>query len=249
MTPFILDTLVALVLAASTLMAYKRGIIREGFTILSLIASTVGTYKGGSFLIPAFNRWLDVQADGGEKAAEVVSQAATAEAGHTEAVQAAVHKVDLIFGVMSPAAAAKVGAYGATFILISLLMSLIGFFLSRGVQEAGMVFFDKLAGAGFGFVRGFLVVFLPYVLCLFLFSKDQENFPAWARNSITVPILQATYDFADRQFDLGQRIEDHGDSLSLKIGKIDPDAEDTPSEEGQMQQELSEEEVQERDAP
>ena len=244
MTPAVLDIIVAIIILLSVAIAFYRGIIREIFTIVGLGASVIGAWKGGPLLIPLFNDLLGVKADGGEKAAEAVSKGASADALSAKGMLATLHKGDLILGVISPATAAKFAAYGSTFIIIFLIMSLISFFLSRGVQEAGLGFVDRIAGAGFGFARGFLLVFLPYVLCTFLI--DQNKFPDWAKNSMTVPALQTAFDYADQHFDLKKRIEDRGGSIALKIQKINPDTvgKDVSKEEDELKNELSSEDKQ-----
>lgn len=55
MTPAILDIAVIVILLLSTLIAYFRGIIREIFTIIGLLAASFISYKFGHLLIPQFD--------------------------------------------------------------------------------------------------------------------------------------------------------------------------------------------------
>jgi uncharacterized membrane protein required for colicin V production len=239
MTPAILDIIVATIILLSMAIAFYRGIVKEIFTILGLAAATYGTYKGGHLLIPAFNKWLHVSADGGEKAAEAVSKGANADALSPAGMMAAAHKSSLLMGVISPAMAAKVCAYGSAFFGIFIIMALISYFLSRSVHEVGLGFVDRLLGAVFGFVRGFLLVFIPYVLCTFLI--DEDKFADWAKNSMSVPILQSAFDYTDKNLELKQYIEKHGNSIALKIQKVDPDkiGKEVSKEEEELKNELS----------
>jgi len=249
MTPAILDIIVAVIILLSVAVAAYRGIVREIFTILGLIVATYGTYKGGHLLIPAFNKWLHVEADGGEKSADIVSKGANADALSPAGMMAAAHKSHLLMGVVSPAMVAKACAYGSAFFGLFVVMALISYFLSRSVHEAGLGFVDRALGAVFGFARGFLLVFIPFVLCTFLI--DQDKFPAWARNSTSVPIMQSTLDYADKNFELKKYIENHGNSIALKIQKVDPDklGEDVSKEETELKNELSEDEKNKQPVP
>jgi membrane protein required for colicin V production len=245
MTPAVLDITIAVIILLSTLIAWYRGIIREAFTILGLLTSTAAAWKGGPMLVPSFNKWLGVDADGGEKAAEIVTKGSNAEVTSSAAMQAAAQKSHLILGIISPAWAAKIAAYGTAFFLVFLIMALLSFFISRAVQESGLGFLDKFLGILFGAARGFALVFLFYVPWTFLVPADK--FPAWATNSVSVPILQSTLAWADQHFNLKEKIEDRGGAIAIKIGKVDPDkiGEDDDkksTEEKELHDELSHEE-------
>src|SRR5690606_8144672 len=127
-----------------------------------------------------FNRWLDVPRDGGAGAAEAVSRAASPVATGSEIVEAAAQKSTLILGVLSPELAAKLCAYGTAFAVVFFVIPLIGYVLSRGVQILGLGIVDLIGGAAFGAVRGFLFIFLPYVLAAVLLGE--ERFPDCTKN-------------------------------------------------------------------
>jgi uncharacterized membrane protein required for colicin V production len=221
MTPAALDITIAVILFLSTIIAFYRGIIREFFTILGLTASTVGAWKGGPLLVPQFNKWFNVVNDSGDKAAEAVTKGTNADYATGAAIEAAHRKGELIMGILSPALTAKVAAYGLSFLAVFLVMTLLSFFVTRSVQEMGLGFFDRIAGALFGAGRGFLIIFLPYVLCLVLVGQDR--FPDWAKNSTSVPLMHEAYAYADQKLDLGKIIEDRGNAIVLKLDKISID--------------------------
>jgi uncharacterized membrane protein required for colicin V production len=130
-------------------------------------------------------------------------------------------KATLVLGILAPSLAAKVFSYGGVFIFIFVIMSLIGHLLTKWTQEAGLAIVDRGLGACFGFLRGFLLVFLLYVPCTYLI--DQKTLPDWAKESYSVPILQKTMAWANTQFGLDKMIEDRGGSIAIKLNKVDFD--------------------------
>lgn len=208
MTPAALDITIAIILLLSALVAYFRGIIREAFTIVALIVATTVTYFGGEHMIPFFNKWLKVDVRS-EQAAEAVSKAAA----HGE--DASIAKQYLFMGLISWDHVAVICSYASVFIFFYLVMSLVGFFVSRAVNEAGLGLVDRLLGAGFGLARGFLVVFLCFLPISFMFKHDQ--FPEWAKNSVSVPILEQSVAFVDEKLDLKNRIQENGKLVLSKI--------------------------------
>jgi membrane protein required for colicin V production len=241
MTPAVFDIILAVILLLSTGIAWYRGIIREMFTIVGLGAAVFGAYKGGHLLIPQFNKWLHVTKDGGDKAAEAVTKGVNADAASSAAIEAAHRKGELLLGIISPALMAKIAAYGVSFMCVFLIMALFSFFITRSVQEMGLGVVDKILGAVFGFARGFLVIFLPFVLCVVLVGP--ERFPDWAKNSVSVPLLTQVYTYADEHFELGKKVEDRGNAIVLKLDKINPDkiGKDASEEEEELKQEIEHE--------
>jgi membrane protein required for colicin V production len=216
MTPDALDITVAVLLLLSAVMAWFRGLIKEVFTIVALFSASAASYFGGQLMIGPFERWLKVDKVTGEQAANAVSKAAA------NGTDASVAKANLFMGIASPEIVAKVAAYASVFLFIYFVMSLIGFFLSRTVNESGLGILDKLGGAGFGLARGFLVVFLLYLPVSFM--VEQERMPAWAKNSVTVPVLDKAVAFADNHFGLHDMIVDRGGEIAVKLGKkINPE--------------------------
>lgn len=212
MTPAALDITIACILLLSALVAYFRGIIREAFTIVALIVAVAAAYFGGDKMIPSFDKWLKVDKERGQQAAEAVSKAA---GSGTDA--SLVAGKDLIFGVADPALVSVICAYASVFIFFYLVMSLAGFALSRMVAESGLGIVDRLFGAAFGLARGFLVVFLCFLPVSFLFSHDR--FPDWAKNSVSVPILEKSVAYVDAHIDLKKAVADNSRLLLDKIGK------------------------------
>jgi len=213
MTPVALDTIIAIVLLLSALVAYFRGIIREAFTLVALGVAGLTSYFGGELMITHFNKWLKVDARS-EEAAAAVSKAAAAGAQLETAVAVKAH---LFMGVLSYDKLSIICAYASVFVFFYLVMSLVGFFVSRAVTEAGLGVVDRLLGAGFGLARGALVVFLCFLPISFM--VDHEKFPDWAKNSVSVPILEQSVAYVDEKIDLKKLISSSGKQVLEQVAK------------------------------
>lgn len=232
MTPDALDITVAIILLLSAGIAWFRGLIREVFTIVALFAAAGAAYFGGELMIPPFEKWLGANNVVADIAADAVSRA-------DNVAEVAVAKQHLIGGIATPEVVAKLCAYSSVFLFIYLVMSLIGYVLSKSVTESGLGILDKTLGAGFGLARGFILIFLFFLPVSFLI--EHEKLPDWAKNSVSVPVLEKSVAFIDERFELRRMIEDRGGELALKIGrKIDPDEigrDDSGEEEGELSDE------------
>jgi uncharacterized membrane protein required for colicin V production len=114
-------------------------------------------------------------------------------------------------------------------------MSLIGFFLTRAVAEAGLTIVDRLLGAGFGLARGFLVVFLLYLPAWYYYQANKEPMPDWAKNSVSVPVLERAVDFADNHLGMTKLIQKGGDELAKKLEKRAEKIEEKEAKEGKVE--------------
>ena len=197
MTPLALDLVIGAIIVVSTLAAYFRGIVREFFILAGFALAVFVSYKGGHLLVPGIGKWLGAPPEGSHE------------------------KTALILGIVSPAVASYILSYGGVFMLIFILIMVIRILITRWINEAGLGVVDRLLGAAFGFLRGFLLVFVIYATCYYLITRNK--FPDWARNSISVPILDSTMTWANKHFDLDKIIEDRGNGIAIKIDKIDLD--------------------------
>ena len=196
MTPLALDITIGTIIFLSTLIAYFRGIVREFFTLAGFALATFASYEGGHLLVPGLGKWLGVLPDSTQ---EKVS----------------------ILGLLTPTMASKVIAYGGVFLLVLVLMIVIRLLISRWIKEAGLGVVDRLLGAGFGFLRVFLLVFVVYATCFYLIGKDK--FPDWAKNSTSVPVLGSTMDWTNKHVDLSKIIQDRGNGIAITLDKVDLD--------------------------
>ena len=240
MTPDALDITVAVILLLSAMVAYFRGIIREVFTIVALVAASGTSYFVGPLMVPAFERWLNVDKEpakqAGEQAAEAVSKAAASGA------DAGVMKAKLVLGLLAHEHVAQICSYASVFLFIYFVMSLIGYYLTRAVAESGLTVVDRLLGAGFGLARGFLLVFLLYFPAWYFYKANDKPLPLWAENSASVPVLDKAVAYADQHLELTKMIEKRGDAIVLKLQKPAEDAAPSSGDEEDLKNELSDEE-------
>ena len=76
-------------------------------------------------------------------------------------------------------------AYVAVFVVSLILTSLAGLLLSKMVQAVGLGGIDRVLGAGFGMLRGLLIVLAAAVLAGLTSAPRQ----AWWRDSASGPLL------------------------------------------------------------
>ncbi len=216
MTPDALDITVGIILLLSMLIAYFRGIIREVFTIVALVSAMGASYIGGPLMIPPFEKWLHVDSDA-SKIADQQAAAAVSKAAAAQGTDAQLAKGQLALGIIAHEHLAQICAYASVFFFIYFVMSLIGFFLNRAVAEAGLGIIDRLLGAGFGLARGFIVVFLLYLPVWYYYQGNKEPMPDWAKNSVSVPVLDKAVEFADDHLGMTQMIQKRGDEIAKKL--------------------------------
>jgi uncharacterized membrane protein required for colicin V production len=224
----------------STIVACWRGFVKELFTILGLLAASFAAFKGEKLVEPYFKEWIGVRKDGGEAAAQAVTRGAKPDAGAVDVINALHSKGDLILGIIKPSLLAQACSYGAIFVAVFLVMALLSYFITRSIQESGLTIVDRIIGASFGLVRGFLLIFLPYVAIFVLTGKDMSKFPDWARNSVSVPILASSYDTINKRLDVDKVIKTYGDKVIFQLDQKAEKKADEASEE--LKDELSREE-------
>jgi uncharacterized membrane protein required for colicin V production len=231
MTPDALDITVGVILFLSMIIAYFRGIIREVFTIVALVAAMGAAYVGGPLMVPSFEKWMNVDKDSQKIADQQAAEAVSKAAGGNGAADAGVVKGKLVLGVLAHEHAAQICAYASVFLFIYFVMSLIGFFLTRAVAEAGLGIVDRLLGAGFGLARGFVVVFLLYLPVWYYYQGTKEPMPDWAKNSVSVPVLEKAVNFADDHLGMTKLIQKRGDEIAKKLQKRASEMEDKEAKE------------------
>lgn len=197
MTPIALDIIISMIVLLSVMVSYSRGLIKEGTLLGGFFLAAYMAYKCGALLVPGLNDLLhvgDPDKDAGRK----------------------------ILNILTPEMAAKVGAYGGTFILTFIMITLLGHMMTSWMRAAGIGIVDKALGGVFGFLRGFLIIFLLYVAFTFA-VKDHNNLPDWAKESFSVAVLQKSVDNIKEYFDLNKNIQEDSDGVTIKIKKINID--------------------------
>lgn len=170
MTPLLLDTIILIVMLLSIVIAFFRGFIKEVLTIVNLVVAAGAAYLLAPMLLPTAKGWFGVTGEAGEK-------------------------VDYIFGVIPPNVMATFVSYGLVYFGAFIILSLAGMAISSSVKAMGLGPLDRALGMVFGAVRGFLLVFVIYLP--FAFFMQPENLPKWAKDSMSVSVLQATYEKVD----------------------------------------------------
>lgn len=167
----IVDILVLIVIALSAIIAFLRGFIREIFTIINVVGALAAAYYGGSMLLPYMKGWLGI-----DPAAE---------------------KVERLFDIIPYPIIAQILSYGAIFILVMIILSIISHFLAETVRSVGLGAIDRTLGVIFGILRGVLLIGLLY-LPLHLSvngTSEEESVQEWFEGSRTYFYIEQTADF------------------------------------------------------
>lgn len=152
----IVDILVIAVLLISALIAFLRGVIREILTITGVVGGLAAAYFGGPLLQPHMRGWFGVE-DGVEP--------------------------ERLFGILPYDIVADALSYGAIFIIVVIILSVLSHFLAEGARSVGLGAVDRSLGFVFGLLRGIVLLGLLY-LPVHLFI-DQDSKDAWFSNSRT----------------------------------------------------------------
>lgn len=177
MTPILLDSIVAIVIILSTLVALFRGFVKEMLTIVNIAGAGAAAWFLGGLLKPSFTNWLVEPVKEGEKA-------------------------KAIWGVVPPDVMASFLSYATVFFGVFIVLMLAGLYISGTVKALGLGPADRTLGAAFGAARGFLLVFLIYLP--FGYFMHPEEYPDWAKHSISVPLLEKTYNWGNEYLKEGE---------------------------------------------
>jgi membrane protein required for colicin V production len=92
-------------------------------------------------------------------------------------------------GVQVIIAQAAVGA--VIFLVVLIFVHLITARISDTILDSNVGMIDRVLGLGFGLVRGFVIVVIPFMLAL-AFFPDEAKHPDWLRNAQSKPYLTQT---------------------------------------------------------
>jgi len=159
----IVDILVLAVLLISALIAFLRGFIREILTITGVVGGLAAAYFGGPVLAPFMRGWLGVE--GGVEPKE-------------------------LFGILPYDIVAQVLSYGAIFIIVVVLLSILSHFLAETAKSIGLGAVDRTFGFIFGLLRGVVLLGLLYLPVHFFIDDDSKE--AWFASSKTHFYLEKT---------------------------------------------------------
>ncbi len=161
----IIDIIVGAVLLVSAVIAFLRGFIREVLTIAGVVGGLAAAYSFGSYLSPYIYGWLGAAPEGEEEPQK-------------------------LFDIIPYDMLADGLAYGAIFIIVMIVLSVVSHFLAETVKSLGMGAIDRSLGVVFGLVRGVLFLGLLYLPLHMLVETETKE--RWFENSNTHVYLEKT---------------------------------------------------------
>lgn len=154
----IFDIIALCVIGVSAVIACLRGFIREMLTVMGVVGGAVAAFMFGGAVAPMFLNWF-----GGEKA-------------------------DDLFGIVPTTLAADVAAYGAIFLVVVIVLSIVSHLLSGWARAIGLGAVDRTFGVLFGVARGAVVLLLLYLPLYMIFDEDTRK--EWFKDSRTQPYFE-----------------------------------------------------------
>lgn len=158
----IIDIIVLAVLFISALIAFLRGFIRETLTIVGVVGATAAAFAGGPILAPLIRSWLGVTPGSTKK----------------------------LFDVLPYPLVADILAYGGTFVIVLITLSILSHFISEGAKKIGLGPVDRTFGVIFGLVRGVVLIGLLYLPVYLLVDQSQKE--RWFADSNTHFYMEKT---------------------------------------------------------
>lgn len=132
----IIDIVVGVVTLLSGLISFLRGFIREVLTIAGVVGGLVAAYFLGPRLAPTFKSWLG--------------------AGPGE-------NPDKLFDIVPLGLVGDVAAYGAVFVVVVIILSVISHFTAGAARAMGLGPVDRTLGVIFGIARAVVLLGLLYL--------------------------------------------------------------------------------------
>lgn len=157
-----LDIFAVFILAASTLIAFMRGFIREALTLVTISVALAATYYGAPHLQPVMNTWLGVTEGSNDK----------------------------LFDVIPMTLVSLALSHGSIFIVLLVILSISSHFIAEFVKSIGLGAIDRSLGALFGLIRGIILLAILYLP--FHFILDQNTKDGWFGSSKTHVYLEKT---------------------------------------------------------
>lgn len=145
----IFDAIVLAAVLISSVIAFLRGFIRECLTIIGVVGGLAASYFAGPLLAPLMRGWLGVGDDP--------------------------EKVKKLFDIVPMTVVADVCAYGAIFVVVVIVLSVLSHFLSAGAKAVGLGPVDRAMGVVFGIARAMLLVSLLYLPFYLLNDKEERD--------------------------------------------------------------------------
>lgn len=190
----IFDGVVLAAVILSSIVAFLRGFIREVLTIVGVVGGLLASYFGGPFLIPLMRGWWGVD----------------------ESLKG--DEAQKLFDIVPLTVAADVCAYGAIFIVVVVVLSVLSHFLAVGAKKIGLGPVDRTLGVVFGIARAVVLLALLYLLPLFLISAEDRD--EWFADSRSRVYIESTAKWI-ATFLPEAKIEEQKDASARALDKID----------------------------
>lgn len=163
----IVDILVGAVLLVSAVIAFLRGFIREVLTIAGVVGGLAAAYIGGPFFSVYVHDWMGIS--------KVTPEG---------------EEPQRLFDIVPYTLIAEFMAYGAIFIVVMIILSVLSHLLAEMVKSVGLGAIDRSLGVVFGVARGALLLGLLYLPLYVLL--DGETKERWFAGSNTHIYLEKT---------------------------------------------------------
>lgn len=195
MSPMMIDSIVLIVMLLSALFAFFRGFVRELLTIVNLVGAAVAAWTFADDMLPITDGWLGVDRSLSEEKLDALPK---------------------VFGVVPPELMSGFLSYAVVFFGVFIVLSLAAMSISGAVKALGLGPIDKILGFVFGAARGFLIVFLVYLP--FGYFMQYDELPSWAKETISVPLLEKSYTiFEERSAEGTEEIKEAGDKIRDRV--------------------------------
>lgn len=161
----IIDICVGVVALLSAIISFLRGFIREVLTIAGVVGGLAAAYFAGPMLSPVFRDWLKVGVEGAPQK---------------------------LFDIIPMSIVADVSAYGAIFIIVVIILSVISHFTAGAAKAMGLGPVDRTLGVIFGLARALVLLGLLYLP--FHLLMDQKTKDEVFKDSRTFYLIEKTAD-------------------------------------------------------
>ena len=129
------------------------------------------------------------------------------------------------FDIIPDEVVAEGAAYLAVFLLIFLILSVLGHFLSKGAQAIGLGPVDRSFGVIFGLIRGALLIIVLYLP--FSYIMEPDEFPQFVQESKLIPLVDDSSQWLLETAGLEESMEelagDAGEKAAEKKQKLSDD--------------------------
>jgi membrane protein required for colicin V production len=145
----IIDIVVGLIVLASALISFMRGLIREVLTIAGVVGGILAAVFVGPMLAPTVRDWFGVTEDSKEKLFDIIPMEIVADAT----------------------------TYGVIFIGVVIVLSVASHFISGAAKAVGLGPVDRTLGVVFGIARALILLGLVYLpFHLYMKEDDKKEF-------------------------------------------------------------------------